>query len=236
MNKHHIHPETCITDIIHIIYSNVEGQVLILLFLLGFIIKLYDNINDWNRQITTQSCNPKLKIAIINESIINEILKYTLIFISTITFIKDPGAVVGILAVHVLCLHSYEHGFDDPFFIVGIGFLSIFAIIHMIYNIFRNKKSHYSKNNIVELSILACIGYLETILFQEEISDVKFVTRFFVTLILVIFVCLDIFGYFSIFSKNIIQLFVCGIGYLTMDLIMNMYLFFMEPSIYYQLK
>ena len=69
MNKHHIHPETCITDIIHIIYSNVEGQVLILLFLLGFIIKLYDNINDWNRQITTQSCNPKLKIAIINEDI-----------------------------------------------------------------------------------------------------------------------------------------------------------------------
>ena len=88
----------------------------------------------------------------------------------------------------------------------------------------------------MELSILACIGYLETILFQEEISDVKFVTRFFVTVILVIFVCLDIFGYFSIFSKNIIQLFVCGIGYLTMDLIMNMYLFFMEPSLYYQLK
>lgn len=229
VNKYMIKPETCITDIIYIIHSNKNLQVLIYLFFLGLFIKLYDNTNDW-----------KQKLNIKKNELVNEMLKYILIFLSSITFMKDPGAVVGILAVHILCLHSYDHGFDDPFFIVGIGFLSVFAMINVIYYSLSkytdNKQSYGLGKNLIELIILACIGYSETILFKEEISDVKFVTRFFVTCILLIFVCLDLFGYFSLFSKNIIQLFVCGIGYLSMDLFMNVYLFFMEPYIYNQLK
>lgn len=215
-----IQSDTCITDFIQLLLHNKDYLVFIFLALLGTFIKLYDNLNDWN--LLDSISNPYKKY-------LPESLKFIMIIISTATFMIDSGSVYGILALHCLCLKNEEHGFDDSFFNIGILFVSLVAIFN-VYNY------GITNQNIIELLVLACIGYMETLLFREEISDVKITTRIFVVFILIMIVYLDITKYYSVFSQNVIQLFVCGIFYLGTDILMNIWLFIMEPQKYNKIK
>lgn len=214
-----IRDETCITDTIQVLMNNASYRVLLYLALLGTLIKLYDNIMDWKL----------IRKDTVTYDYTTELLKYCMITICTLTFLTDSGSVYGILALHILCLKNNEHGFDEPFFNIGIVYVGLVALYHL-------QKEGITMKNMLELIGLACIGYMETLLFKEEISDIKITTRIFVVFILILFVYLDISGFYSVFSKNVVQLFVCGIFYLGTDIMMNIYLYFMHPTKYINLK
>ena len=212
-----IHEDTCLTDIFYIIKNNNTYLVYILLAILGTVIKLYDNIFDW-------------KLKSYQNPLFIESLKYIMISVSTLTFLLDSESVFGIIALHILCLKTDNHGFDDPFFTCGIGFLFLFAVYHI------STKRGISIKNTVEFILLAIIGYSETLLFKEEISDIKLTTRIFVVFILSCTILLDIFSYFKLFTHNIIQLFICGVFYLSTDIIMNIWLYVFDMDTYNTLK
>ena len=194
--------ETFIDDIFDFIHMK-KYKSHILLFCCAVLLKLYDNIIDWKLDV--------------NEYI-KEYIKFSLIILPTVAFLIDLNAIYGTLFLHLFSYFDSPHGLDTLFFQVGMNFVILVSIINFIYN-------KISFKNVLEMLLVSLIGYIEANLFEEELSILKIIVRLSVILGLFGILLLHFTNILVLFSRNIIQLMICGIGYLGMDLIMIMYMF-----------
>ena len=188
--------ETFIEDILKMFYFSKDLKSYIFMGLLGGVLKLYDNILDWNIPVTNY---------------IHEWLKAFIIIFTTIAFLFDLNAVYGLLCFQIFNFNSKIHGIDTDFFHMGMIMVCFVSFVNFLIN-------KITLRNFMELAIFAFMGYCESLLFSEEVSDSKFLVRFFVVLGGIVLVLLDLTGILKIFSKNIVQIMVLGIFYILMDL------------------
>lgn len=190
--------ETFIEDVLKMFYFSKDLKSYVFMGLLGGVLKLYDNIIDWGIPITNY---------------IHEWLKATIVIFTTIAFLFDLNAVYGLLCFQILNFNSKIHGIDTDFFHMGMMMVCAVSALNFMVN-------KITLRNFVELSAFALIGYCESILFSEEVSDSKFLVRFFVVIGGIVITLLDLTGILKVFSKNIIQIMVLGIFYILVDLAM----------------
>jgi len=165
-------------------------------------LKLYDNIIDWNLEV-----NDYFK----------EVIKFALIILPTVTFLIDLNSIYGTLFLHLFSYFDNPHGLDTIFFQVGMNLVILVSIVNFIYN-------KISLKNLFEMTLVGCVGYAEANLFEEEWSVLKIITRVLVMISLFTILTLHFSKYFVFFSRNVIQLMICGIGYLGVDLLMILYI------------
>lgn len=194
--------ETFIDDIFNSINMK-KYKSHILLFFCAILLKIYDNIIDWNLNVSDY---------------IKESIKFSLIILPTVAFLIDLNAIYGTLFLHLFSYFESPHGLDTVFFQVGMNFVILVSIINFIYN-------KISLKNFLEMVLVGFVGYIEANFFEEEFSLLKMLVRLFVIVGLFAILILHFTNMFVLFSKNMIQLMICGIGYLGIDLIMLMYMF-----------
>lgn len=190
--------ETFIEDVLKLFYFSKDLKSYVFMGLLGGILKLYDNIIDWEIPITNY---------------VHEWLKATIVIFTTIAFLFDLNAVYGLLCFQIFNFNSKIHGIDTDFFHMGMIMVCMVSFLNFIVN-------KITLRNFIELAAFALIGYCESLLFSEEVSDSKFLVRFFVVIGGIVLVLLDLTGILKIFSKNIVQIMVLGIFYILVDLAM----------------
>lgn len=200
--------ETFIEDILKLFYFSKDLKSFVFIGILGVLLKLYDNIIDWEIPITNY---------------IHEWFKSSIVIVTTITFLFDLNAVYGLLCFQIFNFNSKIHGIDTDFFHMGMILVSIIGIINFFVN-------RITLRNFIELSFFALIGYCESLFFTEEVSDSKFFVRFFIVIGGIFITLLDLTGILKLFSKNIIQIIVCGIFYIVTDLCMIMFAYFYDSS------
>lgn len=190
--------ETFIEDVLKMFYFSKDLKSYVFMGLLGGVLKLYDNIIDWGIPITNY---------------VHEWLKATIVIFTTIAFLFDLNAVYGLLCFQIFNFNSNIHGIDTDFFHMGMMMVCAVSVVNFLVN-------KITLRNFVELSAFALMGYCESLLFSEEVSDSKFLVRFFVVIGGIVITLLDLTGILKIFSKNIIQIMVLGIFYILVDLAM----------------
>lgn len=173
-------------------------KIYILLFLMASFLKIYDNVLDWNINVSNT---------------VKELLKISIVILATITFLTDLNAIYGCFFLHAFYFFTNTHGVDNDYFKVGFYFVTILSILNLFI-------SPISTKTLFEMIIIGCIGYLESIWFQQEFSIEKVIIRIitFVTLCCISFAHLT--NEMTIFSDITIKLLWCGIGYLGTDLFM----------------
>lgn len=190
--------ETFIEDVLKMFYFSKDLKSYVFMGLLGGVLKLYDNIVDWDVPVTNY---------------IHEWLKATIVVFTTIAFLFDLNAVYGVLCFQIFNFKSKIHGIDTDFFHMGMMMVCAVSFLNFLVN-------KITLRNFIELGAFALMGYCESLLFSEEVSDSKFLVRFFVVIGGIVITLLDLTGILKVFSKNIIQIMVLGIFYILMDLAM----------------
>lgn len=200
--------ETFIEDVLKMFYFSKDLKSYVFMGLLGGVLKLYDNIIDWGIPITNY---------------VHEWLKAFIVIFTTIAFLFDLNAVYGLLCFQIFNFNSKIHGIDTDFFHMGMIMVCVVSFVNFLVN-------KITLRNFMELAIFAFMGYCESLLFSEEVSDSKFLVRFFVVLGGIVLVLLDLMGILKIFSKNIVQIMVLGIFYILMDLGMIVGTYFYDSN------
>jgi hypothetical protein len=197
-----ISEETFIDDILNYVRMK-QYKSHILLFFCAVLLKIYDNIIDWKLNVSEYQ---------------KELIKFSLIILPTIAFLVDLNAIYGTFFLHLFSYFDNPHGLDTVFFQVGMSFVVLVSIINFLYNQITFK-------NFMEMIFVSFIGYMEANLFEEEFSTLKIFVRLLVIMGLFCITFLHFSNNLVVFSKNVIQLMICGIGYLGIDLIMIVYIF-----------
>lgn len=173
-------------------------KIYILLFLSASLLKVYDNILDWNIDISNTW---------------KEFLKMSIVILATITFLTDLNAIYGCFFLHAFYFFSDTHGVDNDYFKVGFYFVTILSILNLFI-------SRISTKTLFEMMIIGCIGYLESIWFQQEFSIEKVIIRIITFVVLCSVSLAHLTNRLRLLSDITIKLMVCGIGYLGTDLFM----------------
>lgn len=173
-------------------------KIYILLFLSASFLKVYDNVLDWNIHIP---------------NVWREFLKMSIVILATITFLTDLNAIYGCFFLHAFYFVSSKHGVDNDYFKVGFYLVTFLSIVNFVYH-------QISATTLLEMILIGCIGYVESIWFQSEFSNEKTIIRILTFLVLCSISFAHLSNRLKLFSDITIKLMVCGIGYLGTDLFM----------------